>query len=91
MKKVTNRNGRKRTVFNYINGHLGSENLLDQNSLLLLRHIPSKATDKNVNTERVRKYFTKYGWKALKALIKCTIFFVIKYDVICEYCATRHD
>ena len=37
----------------------GSENLLDQNSLLLLRHIPSKATDENVNTERVRKYFTK--------------------------------
>ena len=56
---------RKRTVFNYINGHLGSENLLDQNSLLLLRHIPSKATDENVNTERVRKYFTKQGWKAL--------------------------
>jgi hypothetical protein len=60
---------RKRTVFNYINGHLGSENLLNQNSLLLLRHIPNKATDENVNIERVRKYFTKQGWKALKALI----------------------
>jgi hypothetical protein len=60
---------RKRTVFNYLNGHLGSENLLDQNSLLLLRHIPNKATDENVNIERVRKYFTKQGWKALKALI----------------------
>ena len=60
---------RKRTVFNYINGHLGSENLLDQNSLLLLRHIPNKATDENVNIERIRKYFTKQGWKALKAPI----------------------
>ena len=49
----------EKNVFNYINGHLGSENLLDQNSLLLLRHIPNKATDENVNTERVRKYFTK--------------------------------
>ena len=39
----------------------GSENLLDQNSLLLLRHIPNKATDENVNIERVRKYFTKQG------------------------------
>jgi hypothetical protein len=49
-------------VFNYLNGHLGSENLLDQNSLLLLRHIPNKATDENVNIERVRKYSTKQGW-----------------------------
>ena len=29
----------------------------------------NKATDENVNIERVRKYFTKQGWKALKALI----------------------
>jgi hypothetical protein len=43
--------------------------LLNQNSLLLLRHIPNKATDENVKIERVRKYFTKQGWKALKALI----------------------
>ena len=48
---------------------LGSKNLLDQNSLLLLRHVPNKATDENVNIERVRKYFTKQGWKALKALL----------------------
>ena len=27
-----------------------------QNSLFLLRHIPNKATDENVNIERVRKY-----------------------------------
>jgi hypothetical protein len=89
---------RKRTVFNYLNGHLGSENLLDQNSLLLLRHIPNKATDENVNIERVRKYFTKQGWKALKALIiekndnliwdckLCEIDLHVKESIFCDYC-----
>ena len=27
----------------------------------------------------------------IRPFYKCTIFFVIKYDVICEYCSTRHD
>ena len=90
---------RKRTVFNYLNGHLGSENLLDQNSLLLLRHITNKATDENVNIERVRKYFTKQGWKALKALIIekndnliwdckiCEIDLHVKESIFCDYCS----
>ena len=47
--KMQFKNMRKRTVFNYINGHLGYENLLDR---ILLRHIPNKATDENVNIER---------------------------------------
>ena len=78
--------------------HLGSENLLDQNSLLLLRHIPNKATDENVNIERVRKYFTKQGWKALKALIIekndnliwdckiCETDLHAKESIFCDYC-----
>ena len=89
---------RKRIVFNYINGHLASENLLNQNSLLLLRHIPNKATDENVKIERVRKYFTKQGWKALKTLLIekndnliwdckiCETDLHAKESIFCDYC-----
>ena len=78
--------------------HLGSENLLDQNSLLLLRDIPNKATNENVNIERVRKSFTKQGWKALKVLIIekndnliwdckiCETDLHAKESIFCDYC-----
>jgi hypothetical protein len=94
--KMQFKNMRKRTVFNYINGHLGYENLLDQNSTAT--HTKQSNRWKREYRTTVRKYFTKQGWKALKALIIeknynliwdckiCETDLHAKESIFCDYC-----
>ena len=75
-----------------------SDPLLGTNAIKLPRDMPNKATDENVNIERVRKYFTKEGWKKLKSVLlekkenlswSCTIcqkdLHAVE-SIACDYC-----